>query len=204
MPSRPKSGSQLQRSGSVPPNAECVSNSASTIHHPHRTAHHTKSTSSEVDLSISAPFGGTSHHFHQSRQVKPHRNSWKNRANRWQWLWNRKDGSKEDANLGGGSSSRDSSASSTKSKSAYISCPDIPNETVLSRSTSPHQSLKASFGALFNRHGSNSYHLRNTSPSGSAKKSEDNNISSIRKLQESSVMHSGEQISQENETQILR
>ena len=70
------------------------------------------------------------------------RSSWKNRANKWQWLFHRKDSSankdhsSEQHNNNAGSSSRDSSTSSNKSHkkrhSAHnASCPDISSASSL-------------------------------------------------------------------------
>jgi hypothetical protein len=61
----------------------------------------------DVDL----PFG----HQRQQPTQQPQRNSWKNRANKWQWLWHKKDPAVKESEEGGGGSSRDSSTSSCKS-----------------------------------------------------------------------------------------
>ena len=78
---------------------------------------------SEVDLA-STPFGANQQQQQHQQQTKStsgtpvgkQRNSWKNRANRWQWIFSSRGSKDKDTDDGG---SRDSSASSSKSNPVH-------------------------------------------------------------------------------------
>ncbi len=98
-------------------------------HHHHPQQHHpvvAKVSPTDVDLA-STPFGGAHQQQLQQQQQQQQqksvltgakqRNSWKNRANKWQWIFSSSRGSKEKDNDDAGS--RDSSASSDKSNPVH-------------------------------------------------------------------------------------
>ena len=137
---RYRAENHLHRSGSVPPTVDSIDNglglldasgaSATVVNNP---------TGSEVDLrSGHAPFGLTQ--LQQQERQKLQRNSWKNRANKWQWLWNRKSDQE--------CKSRDSSASSTHSSKAL-------DDVNANRPVSPNNNKRVPFSTIFNRAASN-------------------------------------------------